>query len=116
MPKLYTSDVLSGFSNKFFTHLVTSYPLTANLLHYVVMMLPDSTIKKAPYDASCLSLKFVLSKTTEGAVIKQLLRWGVNVNDEDVMAATETLADTQVRYLEKSEESTVKSSVIILMT
>ena len=98
MPKLYTSDVLSGFSSKFFTHLVTSkYPLTGKLLHYVVMMLPDSTVKEAPYDASCLSLKFVLSLTKEGAVIKQLLRWGMNVNDEDVMAATETLVDTQVR-------------------
>ena len=96
--------MISGFSSKFFSHLVTKYQLTAKLLHYVVMELPDSTIKETPYDASCLSLKSVLSTTREGAVINQLLKWGLSVKEEDVMAATVTLLDTQVRQEEVDEE------------
>lgn len=97
IPNIRDSHAQSGFSQKFFTHLVTKYTLTDTLLYYVVMELPKNVMTVQPYDASCLSLKIVLVKTTEGPVIKQLLRWGIKVMEEDIMYAAEVLTDLQVR-------------------
>ena len=97
IPKIGESHAHSGFSQEFFTHLVTKYTLNAKLLSYVVMELPDNTMTSAPYNAACLSLKPVLAKTTEGPVIEQLLRWGIKVKMEDVMYAVEALNNLQVR-------------------
>ena len=97
IPRIRNSDARSGFSQEFFTHLVTKYTLTSKLLHYIVMKLPDNMMTIAPYDAACISLKVVLAKTTESCVIKQLLRWGIKVMKEDIWYAAEVLVDLQVR-------------------
>jgi len=100
LPKLRYSDVASKFTDEFFKHLVTKCELTERLLHYVVLKLPDSKISKKTYDASCVTLRRILQVTTEGAVVKQLLRWGVRVAEDDVMAATQCLSDSQIDVYE----------------
>lgn len=67
----------------------------------MVIKLPDVQDRQ-PYDASCVYLKIVLHKTTESPVVKRLLKWGVLVMEEDVMAATKYLMDTQVRVIPRA--------------
>lgn len=88
----------SGFSNELFKHITTptKCSLTEKLLKFVVLKLPDSQISTHPYNASFMDLRVVLQKTTDGAVIKCLLKWGVRVKEEDVIYATRCLSDSQV--------------------
>lgn len=62
----------------------------------MVLKLPDSQISTHPYDASFMDLWVILQKTTEGAVIKCLLNWGVQVREEDIICATRRLSDSQI--------------------
>lgn len=64
------------------------------------MELPDPHMSQQPYCATFWDLKTVLQNTTDASVIKRLLKWGVRVKEEDVMAATKILADAQVDLYE----------------
>lgn len=100
IPKLRHSDVESNFSNEFFRHVITKLPLTEKLLHFIVMKLPDSQMSVSAYDASFLNLRTILCRSKEGAVIKRLLKCRMKVKEEDIIAATEGLADSQVNIYE----------------
>ena len=100
LPKLCLSDVRSGFTNELFKHVVTKVPLTGELLRYVVMELPDSHMSQQPYNTTFWELRLALQSTADARVIKSLLKWGVRVKEEDVMAATKIIADSQVDLYE----------------
>ena len=100
LPLICQAEITSGFNTEFFRHLVTKHRLTAKLLRCVVMKLPDlqdAPPDWVPYNASCIDLKTILIATTDGVILKRLLKWGVRVNEEDIMAATQSLPDSQVR-------------------
>ena len=80
--------------------MTSKYTLNDKILHFVIMKLPDPKVVDHIYDASFLDMKTVVQKTTEGPVLKRLLRWHISVREEDVLAAVKCLVDTQVDIFE----------------
>ena len=64
------------------------------------MELPDPHMTEQPYHTAFWDLKTALQSTVDAPVIKRLLKWGVRVKEDDVMAATKIVADYQVDLYE----------------
>lgn len=100
LPKIRRKDVVSGFSNEFFQHILTKYTLTEKLLPCVVVTLLDSQHITEPYNASCIDLGTILQKTTDGDITKCLMKWHIEMKEGDVIEAVKYLNDSQVDVLE----------------
>ena len=103
VPKLRLGDIRSGFSKELFRHVTSKYPLSDKVLSFLVLKLPDTqspSHRDPPYDASHLRLRAVLRETTQSAILKPLLKWGVSVMGDDIIEATHALQDSQLDLFE----------------
>lgn len=74
-------------------------PLSEKLLEFVILQLPDNQVN-SPYDATVISLRFVIKVTTLPQIITCLVCWGVSIEEQDVVEAGIHMPDPRATLLD----------------
>ncbi len=92
IPKLSSIQVASGFSDQLLQYIKNNVELTEAMIDFIFVKLP-SRMGRQPYNGKLISLKEILTVTSNPRIINNILMLRINIKSEDIIAAGEYIPD-----------------------